>query len=208
MNETYYEKNLIINNRELNYQGIFIARELFSTINRLLEERGYEKREKKTEEIVTEEGRKTYLELRPFKVKSNYVTLMIKIKLTLDNVTENVTELKSAKRKFQQGRVNIVFDAWSLTDYANRWGMKPWFYFFKGFINKYLVKMKMESGFTGELTEDTAYIYAGLKKFLNSYREGGEEKKYHEEEVRRKVEEEAEKEEVEEKEFYSGKEKD
>ena len=58
--ETNFERNLIINNRELAYKGIFRVAELFSTINRALEEKGYTKREKKTEEIVTESGRQTF----------------------------------------------------------------------------------------------------------------------------------------------------
>jgi len=43
MIDTHCEKNLIINNRELKYKGIFLADELFSVINHALEERGYEK---------------------------------------------------------------------------------------------------------------------------------------------------------------------
>ena len=58
-------KELIINARELKYHGIFHPRDLFAAINRALEGRGYTKREKKTEELVTEFGRGTFVELRP-----------------------------------------------------------------------------------------------------------------------------------------------
>ena len=67
MLDTHCEKNLIINNRELNYKGIFRADELFTLINRALQAKGYDKREKRTEEIVAEGGKKTSIELRPFK---------------------------------------------------------------------------------------------------------------------------------------------
>ena len=66
------EKNLIINGREFNYQGIFRMDQIFSTINRCLEEKGYQKREKKSEELVVEQGRKIIVELRPYKEVSNY----------------------------------------------------------------------------------------------------------------------------------------
>ncbi len=164
-----YEKNLIINNRELRYSGILRVDELFQRINRALEERGYQKREKKTEEVVTEAGRRTYIELRPRKVKSNYAQFGIKIKITLDHITEVVEEVQGVKKKFQRGDLLLVFDAWILTDYENRWSMKPLAYFLKGIINKYLYTFPLEAGFPGELVGDTAYIYAQVQKLLQSY---------------------------------------
>ena len=116
------EKNLVVNNKELTYSGIFRVDDIFTTINKALEAKGYTKREKKSEELVTPLGRLLSLELRPYKEVSNYMTLMIKIKIALDNVTETVEDGK----KFQKGDVHISFDAWSLTDYEHRWGMKPW----------------------------------------------------------------------------------
>lgn len=168
--EPQFEKNLVINNRELKYQGIFHVDELVAAINRALEERGYEKQEKKTEELVTESGRRIYLELRPIKIKSNYARLMIKIKCTADNVREQTEVIAGQKRKFQQGQLLFVFDAWSLTDYEARWGMKPWVYFLKGVINKYLYTFPLEAGYIGELKQDTAHVYGQIKKLLNSYR--------------------------------------
>ncbi|HIG93754.1 MAG: hypothetical protein QT02_C0006G0028 [archaeon GW2011_AR9] len=189
MIDTHCEKNLIINNRELKYKGIFLADELFSVINHALEERGYEKKEKKTEEMVTEEGRRTYVELRPYKEKSNYAALMIKIKITLDHVTDVVEKVQGVKRKFQQGDVEIIFDAWSLTDYEQRWGMKPWVYFTKGIINKFIYKFPLERGFIAELGGDTAYVYAHIKNLLQSY-SPREMTRIKEEDIRKKMEEE------------------
>lgn len=197
--ETYLEKNLVINNRELKYKGIFRIGELFDAINKALEERGYERREKKSEETVAEAGKKTYIELRPFKEKTNYVKLMIKIKITLDNITEVAEEIHGEKRLFKQGSVHIAFDAWSLTDYANRWGMKPWAYFMKSMIHKFIKQFPLEAGFVGEVAGDTAFIYARIKALLNSYKvESG--KFVSEEKIRKQVEEEIAKE-IEEMEF-------
>ena len=191
--EVQYEKNLIINGRALTYKGIFREDELFSAINRVLEERGYEKREKKTEEVVTEGGRRTYVELRPFKELSNYIVLQIKMKITLDNVTGKIEEVNGEKKKFQQGDVHIVFDAWELTDYQSRWGMKPFVYFMKGFINKYVYTMPIEAGSKGVLAGDTAFIYGAIKKMLNAYKlEVGKGPK--EEDIRRQMEEDVKKE--------------
>lgn len=187
--ETYHEKFLVINGRELNYKGLFKADEMFAIINKSLERKGYEKREKKSEELVTETGRKTYIELRPFKVKSSFVTLMIKIKITLDNVTETVMEKDGIKNKFQLGDVSIVFDSWVLTEYRNRWNMKPLVYFIKGVFNKYVWTLPLEGTVRGEVAIDTAYIYAQIKHLLNSYK-GGTKEVEREEDIIKEVEKE------------------
>lgn len=187
------EKNLVINNKELKYSGIFVADEIFSVINNALGDKGYIKTEKKSEELVTPAGKMLFLELRPYKEKTHYATLMIKIKIVLDNVTEIIREVDGVKKKFQQGDVVIAFDSWLLTDYEGRWGMKPWAYFLKGLINKFIYTAPLESGFFGELVGDTAYIYVQAAKLLNSYR-GKAEKVVSEEKVKAEMEEEIKKE--------------
>ncbi|MBI2125070.1 hypothetical protein HYU08_00785 [Candidatus Woesearchaeota archaeon] len=183
------ENNLIINNRELHYSGIFRTDDLFFTLNKALEQKGYTKREKKSEELVTPLGRLLQLELRPFKIKTNYITLMIKIRITLDNITEVNEKRNNIKERFQKGDVHLVFDAWSLTDYENRWGMKPLAYFMKAVVNKYLYKFPLEEGFVRELASDTAYIYGEVKNLLQSY-QGKKLPPMPEQEVLRRVEEE------------------
>ncbi len=197
MVEDYFEisaeKELIINNRELKYKGIFHAEELFAAINRALEERGYTKREKKTEETVTETGRKTYIELRPYKIKTDYLTLMLKIRIHLDDMQEVKETIDHAKVRFEQGQVTVYFDAWLLTDWQMRWNMSPVTFFLKGFINKFLYVFPLEAGAPGELAGDTAYVYARIKKLLNSSTPG-ESKYIREDDIRKQVEKEIAKE--------------
>lgn len=164
------EKNLIVNNRLITYKGLFRVHELFDTINQALEELGYQKQEKKTEERVAPSGRKTYIELRPFKVKTNYVTLMLKIKVSLDNVTEVTKEVDHVPKTFQQGEIDIALDAWSLTDYASRWGMKPWVFFLKAFISRYIYHFPLESSFINELKADAARLIEQIKALLSLYK--------------------------------------
>ena len=167
--DIHYERELVINGREIKYKGIFRYDELFSLINDTLVNRGYEKQEKKSEELVTEEGRRTYVELRPYKIKSNYVTLSIKIKIIMDKVTETAKEYDGGKKKFQQGDLSIIFDSWILSDYRSRWGMKPFVFFWKGVIKKLLYKWPLEEGFRNELVDDTVYINTQIKQLLKSY---------------------------------------
>jgi hypothetical protein len=183
--EPYFQRTLVINNRELNYKGIFHHEEVFMTINKALKERGYQRKEKKTEELVTEEGKRHYVELRPFKDINNYCRLMIKIKVMMDQVEDHV----EGRERFEKGNLTIIFDAWVLMDYEARWGMKPGFYFLKGLVDKFLYKFPYEPSFSGKVAEDTAYIYGMIKKLLMSY-SPPEKQKFSEEEIIQKAREE------------------
>lgn len=189
----WYQKDLIINGKKITHHGVFRADELLAEINRALEARGYQKREKKTEETVTESGVSTHVELRPVKYKSSYFTLMIKVKVTLSNITEAIEEVQGYKRNYQKGDVEVLFDAWALTDYEYRWGMRPFIFFLKGFINKYIYIWPMEADARDEVVTDTVYLFSRVKKLLRSY-EHQPEKLISEEEVMRGMEEEIKKE--------------
>ena len=107
------EKNLIINNRVLKYIREYSAlMNCFPPSTEAAGKRLYPAREK-SEELVTPLIMAHQLELRPYKISTNYITLMIKIRITLDNVTDAVRKGTEVKEKFQRGDVHITFDAWS-----------------------------------------------------------------------------------------------
>ena len=183
------EKNLVINQKKIMYHGIFRTDELLSVIREALLEKGYSYLEKKSEELVTPAGRVLELELRPVKNVAQNISLMIRIHVALDNVTETVKEVSGIKQKFQQGDVLITFDAWSLTDYEGHWGNKPLPFFLKGVIHKYFYRFPLEEGFIRQLVGDTAYIYGQVKNLLQSY-QGKKLPPLKEEEVMKEVEKE------------------
>jgi len=164
------EKLLVINGMQLNYKGIFEFDELLRVINKAVTERGYQKHEKKFDEEVLPEGKNLYIELRPRKNKTAYFQLMIKIKITMKNITEVKAKIDEMPRTMNKGDIGIVFDAWTTTDYENRWGNKPWFYFLKTFINKFIYKFPLEAGFTGEVADDTRYVYNQIRAALGLYK--------------------------------------
>ncbi len=168
--QNFGERNLVINHRAFNYSGIFHVKELFESINQALLEKGYVLRDKRSEEVVSETGKNYYLEIRPYKDKTKYVTLLLKIVIRLRNVTRTVQEFDNRQINFDKGDVEIVFDAWSYTDYEARWGMKPFFYFMKGIINQWIYHLPMESGFTGELVGDTGFVYGKIRELFARYR--------------------------------------
>lgn len=164
------EKALIINGLQLSYKGVFEFDELMKVINKAVLERGYVRHEKKFNETVTPTGKELFIELRPRKRKTAYYQLMIKMRIKMKNVTETKMEVDGLLRWMHKGDIGIVFDAWTTTDYENRWGNKPWFYFLKAFISKYVYKIPLESSFTGEVAADTRYVYDQIRAALGLYK--------------------------------------
>lgn len=164
------ERNLVINHRPLNYSGIFHVKELFETLNNALLEKGYTLRDKRNEEVVSESGKNYYLEVRPYKDKTKYITLLLKIVIRLRNVTRVTQEFDGNQITFDQGDIEIVFDSWVLSDYESRWTQNATYQFLKMIINYWLYQIKTEAGYKGELVGDTAFVYAKLKNLFASYR--------------------------------------
>ncbi|HLC91092.1 MAG TPA: hypothetical protein VJI15_04950 [Candidatus Nanoarchaeia archaeon] len=189
MLETHYERNLVVNNREIEHHGYFVIEEVFHLINKALQDKKYHKREKRAEDTVTDEGYDVYVELRPYKEKTNYVTLMIKLRIHFKNVKNVVRQVPGGPKRFQQGDVFIFMDAWFMTEWEGRWGMSPVIFFLKGAINKLLYVFPQEASYRNEAVEDAAYLTAKIKMLLRSYNDP-EQAFPTEEDVRKSVEEE------------------
>jgi len=164
------EKLLVINGLQFDYKGLFEFDELMKVIYKAVADKGYVKHEKKFEEIVTPEGKNISIELRPRKNKTTYYQLMIKIRMTMKNVTEVQMTVDNLPKVMNLGEISIIFDAWTTTDYEGRWNMKPWVYFMKAVINKYVYKMPLEISFAGEVADDTRYVYNQIRSALGLYK--------------------------------------
>jgi len=164
------EKLLIINAMPLSYKGVFEFEGLLKAIHKAVSERGYIKHEKRFDEQVTPEGKNIFLELRPKKTKTAYFDLMMKIKITMKNVTEVKVTVDGMPKTMNQGSIDMTFDAWTTSDYEYRWGNKPVFWFLKALVNKYIYKFPLEAGFTGEVADDTRYVYNQVRSALGLYK--------------------------------------
>lgn len=162
------EKNLLIDGLELHYEGLFDVNELLKAIDRYCADRGYSKSEKRRTQKVTASGRELSMEMRPTKVKTEYQTFRIKIRLHITNITDVEVLRGKAKTKLNKGDVTMIFDAWSITDYKGRWENKPVYYAFRKMIDKFVYNFLDKM--TGEVVGDTHYIYKNVKAFLELHK--------------------------------------
>lgn len=163
------EQKIVVENLELQYEGLFSFKDLYKLIDDWLKENNYDKVEKMNMEKVSEEGKYIELVLEPVKYLTDFVEYIIKMRIIGRNIKEVEVERDGKKEKLNQGSLYIRFDAILETDYEGRWEQKPTFYFLRVLIDKYVYKFytgKYESGLKKDLTE----IHTQIKSLLNLYR--------------------------------------
>jgi len=163
------EKKLVIDQKRLNYTGLFSVTDLYQLIDNWLREYAYDKFEKKNEEIVGPTGKDIILELRPWLKITDYAKNEIRIKIFMKDVKEVEVEKDGSKIKLNQGEVQMIFDGYTVTDYENRWENKPVFVFLRAIFDKYIFEF-YSNKFEDVLIEDVNHLYMTVKSFLNLYR--------------------------------------
>ncbi|MEE9525211.1 MAG: hypothetical protein V3V78_01220 [Candidatus Woesearchaeota archaeon] len=163
------EKQLVIDGLELHYDGLFDLKELLKAIDKYTRAKGYSKSEKRRQELVKKTGKEFSIELRPTKLKTEYYTLQIKIRINISNLEEAMVVKDDKKKKLNKGHVVMIFDAWAITDYEHRWAKKPYYYFGLILVDRFFKKMHSDK-FHGEVIDDTHYIHENIKAHLSLYR--------------------------------------
>src|SRR3989344_777221 len=103
------EREPIIENYRIQYEGLFSVGDLYSLIDEYFEEKGYDKREKKNIERVSKEGKFIEVEMEPWKKITDYAESVLKVRMQLTNITETIIEKDGVKVKMNQGKANILF---------------------------------------------------------------------------------------------------
>jgi hypothetical protein len=163
------EKNLIIDGKEMHFKGIFDLNDFLKHVDKFCVDRVYSKGEKRRAEKITSTGKEFSIELRPAKVKTAIVKLLVTIKMNIANMKEVEVVKNNIKKRMQEGNISMIFDAWIISDYEFRYEQKPTYYFFRKLFER-LVYLFKESQFDGEVRSDCNYIYDNMKSQLNLYK--------------------------------------
>ena len=163
------EKKLVVDNLNFTYNGVFSVTELYKELTNWLYERGYDLFEKKNAENITPTGRNIEFEFRPYKKITNYAKNEIRIKIFMHDIKVIEVEKDKIKRKLNEGEVEIILDGHVETDYENRWENKPFFYFFRSLIDKFVYRIYTDK-FETMVANDVYNIQTRIKTFLNLYR--------------------------------------
>jgi hypothetical protein len=160
------ERETIIDKMRLDYEGIFSVAELYKMIDEWFEEKNYDKREIKNVERVSHDSKYIEIEIMPWKKISDYAKYELRLRFFMTDIKDVEVDKDGVKVKLNQGKLQIVFDAYLTTDYEGRWEGKPWFFFIRTVWDKY-VYAPFQSGFQGGVRKDCIELRDRIKALLN-----------------------------------------
>ncbi|MGM5485401.1 MAG: hypothetical protein ACQEP1_06035 [Nanobdellota archaeon] len=163
------ERKIVFDHRKINYKGIFSFTELYNMIDSWFAERGYTKHELRYDEEVKEDGKRIYVNKEPSKNIKDYMSYVIQCEIECNHLKEVEVERDGKKMMLNQGDCTVVITGHINTDYEAKWEKKPWYYFIRGLVDKFVWNVHLGRG-EGELAEECGDFLSQVRSFLNLYR--------------------------------------
>ncbi|MGM5482800.1 MAG: hypothetical protein ACQESF_05030 [Nanobdellota archaeon] len=163
------EKRLIVENLQVDYEGLFKLNDLYLVMEHWLKERGYDKNEKKNYEQVLKDGRDIMVEFWGDKKFSDYASGQIQIIIHVKKMKDIMVKKDGVEVPMNQGKIKITFNGYLFTDYMGKWEGKPLFYFLRMCFDRWIYSTNTNK-FEGAVSEEVEHLYKTAKGHLNMYR--------------------------------------
>lgn len=160
------ERLIVVDKDRLEYDGLFDVKDVHKVLQDWASDKGYWLVEKIHSETTRPEGKTIDLVLEPFKKVSDYIKLIVKIRVQFSNVKDVVVERDDKKVKVQEGKVSMLMTGIIETDYEHKWETKPVWYTLRVLLDKYVLSPFM-SAYEREVKNDCESLKNNVKGFLN-----------------------------------------
>ena len=85
------------------------------------------------------------------------------------DIKDVVVKKNNIDVKMNQGKIKIRFIGYLVTDYEGKWEGKPYFYFLRAVMDKFVYRVTADK-YESAVAEDVMHLYQNVKAFLNLYR--------------------------------------
>jgi hypothetical protein len=157
---------------QLNFEGLFSMKEVFRIVDKYFRSKAFDKKIIFDEEYQTEKGKYVHVKSEYYKKTDAYVRLQTRLWIYANDLIEVEKEVDGVKIKTNQGKLNLVFDAYLQTEYYGIFPSdKPVGFLFKVLYEQYLARPRIaywEGVLRHVITELRSEIagYLNLNKFL------------------------------------------
>ena len=156
------QKDFIIKNSKIEYEGIFCFEELYKHLKTWFTRRGYIMQEIGYKE-VKEDTKNIKISVDAMKEVSDYMRFLVELSIKLDNLKE--VKKKGDKKIWHQGKLTISFNAITIKDFENQWSKSGFTIFLREAYDKFVIGSKL-SKFERDLSEDVYKFTNEIKSFL------------------------------------------
>jgi len=160
------EREMIVSGQRVTFEGIFSMDELHKLITEWLKQKGYDRLDRLHSESVKPDGKYIDIELEPDKNIDDYTKFIIRIRLYASQLKDVLVEQDGRKRRLNQGKVQIVLDAYIKTDYQGRMETKPVYTFIRTLYDKYIFKSESSKN-QKQITADVMHLKESIMNYLN-----------------------------------------
>lgn len=163
------EKKIVVDGLRFSYNGPFDIIEFYKEVEKWVRENGMEKEVKKKLEHVEKNGKRIEWMIECWQMVYHHIKMVIRMRALITNVVEVEVVKDKAKRKLNQGNTLIIIDGFLESHLHHHWTMKPWYYFWRGIVDKFIWPVWIEK-FDKKVEKNAYDLHNRLKSFFNLYK--------------------------------------
>jgi len=163
------ERKILLDELELEYEGLFDSKELFGILDEFFNLKGYDKFEVLNMEQVMKNGKELRLKIDYKKWHTEYVRKDVLVEIVMQRLKEVEAKIDGSKVNINQGSLKMLFTGTLETDYEGRWEYNPVYFFLRTIFDKYVYRSQRKD-FESEIISDVNEVMGKLGSFINLYR--------------------------------------
>lgn len=150
----------------LKHKGFFNYSDLYSHAYSTLKESGYKLSENEYVEKIAGNGKSIEIEWEGKKKITDYVRGIIKVKWSVNGLTDAQAEINGQKVDTNKGDLKIKVSAEVERDYEGEWEKKPFWKMMRGIYDKYIISANVGE-YSGKVGKTAESFVEEVKAYLN-----------------------------------------
>jgi hypothetical protein len=158
------EKEQILK-EELEHNGLFDFKGLYSYLHSWLVEENHDVDEEKYGEKVSGNTRDIDIQWKAYKKLSDYFKTEYKIVYEIKNMADVEVEIDGKKKNMNKGILKLKLTGTLVMDYDSKWETSPFSRFFRDIYNKFIVPSRVQAA-RGRVAKTTVQLKDNAKAFM------------------------------------------
>ncbi|MEM0465316.1 MAG: hypothetical protein QXW97_01285 [Candidatus Pacearchaeota archaeon] len=155
----------VVYRSKIKHSGIFSFSELYEFLYDWISEDGYRINEKKYSEKISGETKTIEIQWEADKKISDYFKFSIKLDWTISGLKKVEVKKEDRKVTMNSGSIEIKYQATLLKDYESRWENHPFWKFWRGVYDKYIIRSRIDE-YEEKISQEVLEIVQQTKAFL------------------------------------------
>jgi len=145
--------------------GFWNFKDLYNFCYEWLKDEAYIVAEEEYTEKITDRGKEIVIKWSAWRKISDYFKFVIRMEWHILGMQDVEVERGGKKEKINKGEVKITFKPTLERDYESRWEVNPWYKFFRGIYDKFIIKTTIDD-YEDRLIDKTVEFIEQVKAFL------------------------------------------